>query len=201
MHTKDNREREVKFYISDIQNYRKLLEKAGAHLIKDRVYELNYRFDTDTNSLKEKRQVLRLRKDDQIRLTFKDQTIFSEGIADRRELEICVDDFDATLSMLEALGFSVFIIYEKYRTTYHLNQCEVVLDELPFGTFLEIEGVSVESIQATSDLLKLNWNARITCSYLELFTILKNNNKTDAKNILFSEFEDTSFSKRDFFSI
>lgn len=36
----------------------------------------------------------------------------------------------------EAPVSSVFMIYEKYRTTYQLNQCEVALDELPFGNFL-----------------------------------------------------------------
>jgi len=198
MHTENNREREVKFYLSDLQDQKRILENAGAVLIKNRVSELNYRFDTSTNSLKEKHQVLRLRKDDQIRLTFKDQTDISKGIADRRELEIGIDNFDIARSMLEALGFSVFIIYEKYRTTYRLDQCEVVLDELPFGTFLEIEGTSIESIRAAADLLELDWKDRITFSYLELFYHLKTKKNLQIDHILFENFKDLKFEEADF---
>ncbi len=199
MHTQDNREREVKFYLSDLHDQKRILENAGAILIKDRVHELNYRFDTSTNSLKENHQMLRLRKDDQVHLTFKDQTSLSEGIADRRELEISIDDFNTALLMLEALGLSVFIIYEKYRTTYHLNQCEVVLDELPFGNFLEIEGVSVESIKAAADLLELDWKDHTTFSYLELFYHLKAKKSLQIDHILFENFKDMKFEETDFF--
>ncbi len=199
MHTQDNREREVKFYLSDLHDQKRILENAGAILIKDRVHELNYRFDTSTSSLKENHQMLRLRKDDQVHLTFKDQTSLSEGIADRRELEISIDDFNTALLMLEALGLSVFIIYEKYRTTYHLNQCEVVLDELPFGNFLEIEGVSVESIKAAADLLELDWKDHTTFSYLELFYHLKAKKSLQIDHILFENFKDMKFEEADFF--
>ena len=84
MHTNDHHEREVKFFLSDLQYCKQLLEHAGALLVKERVYELNYRFDNSTNSLQNKHQLLRLRKDDQVRLTFKDRTDLSAGIADRR---------------------------------------------------------------------------------------------------------------------
>ena len=198
MHTKDNREREVKFYLPNFQDQKKILEDAGAHLIKNRVHELNYRFDTGNNSLKENHQVLRLRKDDQNHLTFKDQNKFSEGIADRRELEIIIDNLDTTRSILEALGFSIFIIYEKYRTTYHLNQCEIVLDKLPFGYFLEIEGTSAASIQTTAAFLELDWGKRITLSYLELFYQLKVKKNLQIDHILFKSFKNLKFEEADF---
>ena len=102
------------------------------------------------------------------------------------------------LTMLKALGFSVFMIYEKYRTTYHLNQCEVVLDELPFGDFLEIEGVSIQQIQATAEAINLNWEKRITLSYLELFNNLKANNNLQIDHILFKNFPKRNFKEADF---
>ncbi len=198
MHTKNNREKEVKFFISDKQAILDRLSFVGAILIKQRVYENNLRFDTSDHSLRNQHQVLRLRKDDQIHLTFKDQPDLSAGIADRRELEITVNDFDTARSLLEALGYHVFMIYEKYRTTFTLNHCEVVLDEMPFGTFIEIEGETLNSIQATARLLNKDWDKRISASYLELFQILQNNKRTSAQNILFSEFPASSFSEKDF---
>ncbi len=198
MHTSDNHEREVKFFLSDLQNCRRLLEHSGALLVKEQVHEINYRFDTNTNSLQNMHQLLRLRRDDQVRLTFKDQADFSSGIADRRELEIVIDDFDTALAMLEALGFSVFMIYEKYRTTYQLNQCEIVLDELPFGDFLEIEGTSIQQIRTTAETIGLNWEKRITLSYLELFNNLKANKSLQIDHILFKNFPYRNFKEADF---
>jgi hypothetical protein len=44
-----------------------------------------------------------------------------------------------------------------------------MLDELPYGNFVEIEGEDLESIGATADLLHLNWNVAIATGYLDLF--------------------------------
>jgi len=43
-------------------------------------------------------------------------------------------------SILERLGFVPVLIYEKRRETWLTNGVEIVLDELPFGLFMEIEG-------------------------------------------------------------
>ena len=59
---------------------------------------------------------------------------------------------------LEALGYQKSGYYEKYRTTYELEEALIMLDELPFGSFLEIEGETVEQIRAVSAKLHLNWS-------------------------------------------
>jgi adenylate cyclase class 2 len=51
-----------------------------------------------------------------------------------------VDDPDAMELILEALGFTPGLIYEKRRETWTLGKTEIVIDELPFGLFMEIEG-------------------------------------------------------------
>ncbi len=198
MRTIDNREREVKFFIADLNEISARLIAAGAVLTKERVYEYNLRFDTRDHSLRSRHQVLRLRKDDQVRLTFKDQADLSEGIANRQELEITVNDFESTKKILEALGFVVFLIYEKYRTTYQFGECEVVLDELPFGFFVEIEGLTVDAIHTAVSELGLDWGKRITLSYLELFDNLKVNKKLQIENIVFESFRNTAFVESDF---
>jgi adenylate cyclase class 2 len=59
--------------------------------------------------------------------------------------------------------------YEKYRTTYTLGDLEVVLDEMPYGDFAEIEGPDGQSIQTAAQRLDLNWDTRILDSYTVLF--------------------------------
>jgi adenylate cyclase class 2 len=49
--------------------------------------------------------------------------------------------------ILDALGFKRLLVYEKRRQTFSLGPTEVMIDELPFGMFMEIEG-SEEDIDA-----------------------------------------------------
>jgi adenylate cyclase class 2 len=199
MHTNDDHEREVKFFIADLKEMFSRLSVAGAVKQKERVREYNLRFDTPHQSLRSQHQVLRLRQDDQTHLTFKGQTDLSQGIADRRELEITVSDFNSARKILEGLGFVVFLIYEKFRTTYQLNACEIVLDELPFGYFMEIEGETAQVIQTVAQKLNLDWEKRITLSYLELFNNLKTNKNLHMENIVFESFQNRKFIESDFF--
>ena len=198
MHSNDNHEREVKFYLSDIKAVQEKFTQVGALKQKERVHEYNLRFDSETQFLRENHQVLRLRKDDQAHLTYKGPADLSHGIADRQELEITVGDFDTARQILEALGFSVFMIYEKYRTTYFLDSCEIVLDELPFGNFIEIEGESEETIRYTAKRLGLDWEKRITASYLELFSRIKTKKNLTSEHLLFINFTNIVAVESDF---
>jgi adenylate cyclase class 2 len=72
--------------------------------------------------------------------TFKESLGDSSGIKRRREDETVVEDADALAAILEALGYTPAIIYEKRRETWLVANIEVVIDELPFGLFVEIEG-------------------------------------------------------------
>ena len=46
------------------------------------------------------------------------------------------------------------MVYEKYRKSWRLGDVEVVLDELPFGLYMEIEG-SIEDIIEAEKLLAI----------------------------------------------
>jgi len=50
---------------------------------------------------------------------------------------------------------------------------QVSLDEMPFGTFTELEGPNPEAIRKLAESLGLAWERRIAMSYLELFARLK----------------------------
>ena len=133
-------EKEVKFYLSDLSSYENRLRSLGAVLLQPRTRELNYRFDTADLSLTHSQRVLRLRQDQKNILTYKGPSDTSEGVRVRPEIELEVDDFEKAVEFLKALGYSLVVQYEKWRTTYTLHGLEITLDEMPYGNFSEIEG-------------------------------------------------------------
>ena len=171
-----NQEIEAKFYVRDLDRINLRLLELQAQLIQPRMLETNIRFDLSDNSLRSEHRVLRLRRDTEARLTYKDPSRNEQGVLSRREIEFMVEDFDKAKQFLEALGYQPIFYYEKYRTVYGLQTSKVLvhvmLDELPYGTFVEIEGETLESIQAASNTLDLNWNTAIGKSYNALFELL-----------------------------
>jgi adenylate cyclase class 2 len=157
---------EVKFYLHHLEEIRERLIALGGRLITDRHLEHNLRFDTPDRVLAGKKQVLRLRQDNRATLTVKRPL---GQLETREEFEIEIDDFATGRKILDALGYTVTTTYEKYRETYQIDPVQVMLDELPFGCFVEIEGPSIESIRQMSDRLGLPWERRVQASYLELF--------------------------------
>jgi adenylate cyclase class 2 len=92
-------------------------------------------------SLELGRSVLRLRRTStRAVLTYKERFPTRSDIKHQREDETGVDDPDAMELILDALGFTAGLIYEKRRETWGLGKTEIVIDELPFGLFMEIEG-------------------------------------------------------------
>lgn len=87
------------------------------------------------------RRVLRLRrKGGRAVFTFKERDSGTSPVKRQREEETEVTDAGALASILEALGYRPALVYEKRRETWRVAGVEVVLDELPFGLFAEIEG-------------------------------------------------------------
>jgi adenylate cyclase class 2 len=58
--------------------------------------------------------------------------------------------------------------YQKYRETYAWKDVEIVVDETPIGTFLEIEG-PLEGIHAAAAALGYGRDDYVTDSYAGLF--------------------------------
>ena len=70
------------------------------------------------------------------------------------------------------MGFNVSDSYEKFRTTYFFQNVEIVLDELPYGNFVEIEGAHNDIVE-TIQQLNLSATSRMNHSYLQLFYLCK----------------------------
>lgn len=160
---------EAKFYVRDLDRVRRLLEDMGAVQVQSRVHETNLRFDTPDGQLSRALKVLRLRQDTAAHLTYKGPGDFDQGVRAREEIEFILDDFEAARRLLEALGYRVSMAYEKYRTVYALDGAHVMLDEMPFGRFVEIEAGSPGAIRSMADALGLDWECRSAEGYTALF--------------------------------
>src|SRR5215831_18413949 len=125
---------EVKFLIED-------LVAMGATLTTPRTYEENLLFDTPDAQFRRQGRLLRLRRDRRNRITYKEPPIHhAVDFKVMQEYEVEVSDFDQAQTILTKLGFALALRFEKYRETFTYQGAEIVLDEVPFGTFMEIKG-------------------------------------------------------------
>ncbi len=193
----NNQEIEVKFYVKDLKRVEKRLRALGARLLQPRVHETNLRFDLPDGSLRTAGKVLRLRMDTQARLTYKGASLRLDGVLSRAEFETQVENFETAQNILHALGYVVSATYEKYRTTYEWEGVHVMLDELPYGDFVEIEGSNVERLQIVSHALELDFDAAIPASYLALFEGLCQKRNLDPTRLTFEAVEKGSISAQD----
>jgi len=184
------KELEVKFYLADLERLRLTLESLGAIAVQPRTYERNLRFDTPEGLLTRSAQVLRLRHDTASRLTYKGPMRVTEGVSERTEIEFSVGSFEDAQALLEALGYRISMIYEKYRAVYEISGVLVTLDEMPFGSFAEIEGGNAAGIQAVCKQVGLAWELRTLQSYARLFEIVKKNLGMTCRDLTFENFAD-----------
>jgi adenylate cyclase class 2 len=161
-------ETEVKLYTPDLAAVESALASLGASQAKARVFERNVRYENPQQDLTPQGIVLRLRQDSQAKLTYKASKGVHNGITTRFEAEVVVSDFDTMDTLLKQLGFQPYMVYEKYRTTYTLGDAEIVLDEMPYGNFTEIEG-TIETIEPLINQLNLDNTPRFVDSYTVIF--------------------------------
>jgi adenylate cyclase class 2 len=129
-----------------------LLRELGAEFASES-FEENYLHKGGV--LDELGAVLRLRKTaERTLLTYKEKLGTDADFKHKIEHETEVSDVEATEAIIEKLGYRLSIVYEKHRKTFHFGEVEVVLDELPFGYFMEIEG-TVEAIEKAEKKLKI----------------------------------------------
>ncbi len=190
-------ETEIKLYVPDLQAVQQKLEAAGAELTAPRVYERNVRYDNKERTMTPHGMVVRLREDTRVRLTYKDDGTVTDGITSRFEAEVEVSDFDAMETILGKLGYTPYLIYEKYRTTYEIDGAEVVLDEMPYGNFVEIEG-DIDAIERLISTLELSDAQRLEGSYSTLFERLRQKLGLKFTDLTFESFKGVTVREEDF---
>jgi adenylate cyclase class 2 len=170
----ENLEIEVKFLVADHGELINQLLELGAEVETPRTYERNFIFDNAWQGLARQGKLLRLRQDAGVRITFKGGSPLQANseVRVREEIEVSVEDFARTFLILEKIGFEKQFVYEKYRETFSIGDIEAVIDEMPFGNFIELEGAE-DDIRSTADALQMDWNKRIIDNYLALHGRLK----------------------------
>ena len=189
MTANDYLETEVKLYLEDMENVAARLVAAGATTHLPRVLERNVRYDNTQRTLMDNGIVVRLRQDYRTLLTYKEPSDQKDDLAlTRFEVSVEVSDFNAMQVILEKLGYTRVMVYEKQRTTYLLHDTEVVLDEMPYGDFMEIEG-QPQDIRWVIERIGLEDAPRFKCSYVELFDRVRHHLELDMRDLTFASFE------------
>jgi adenylate cyclase class 2 len=171
-------EQEVKFFLNDSAELRRRLAALGARPYQPRMHEANIRFDTADGTLTRAGKVLRLRKAGPVILTYKEPEAPAPAgtpAPARRSLEteIVVDSLEKTAHLLQSLGFRPLVRYEKHREVFRWKSVLLMLDQLPFGDFLELEGPDLAELRQTAGELGLNWAQALQTSYMGIFLLLK----------------------------
>ncbi len=186
---------EVKFPVHNSADLEALLPGLGFLLETPRTFEHNTLYDTPSRNLRERRQILRLRRyGDLCILTHKrtPENVDDSRYKTRIETETLIGDCNAMAEVFQQLGYVAAFVYEKFRTEWAqpLNdsgiRAHLVIDETPIGTWAELEGPT-EWIERTLEDLHIPRSTCITESYGALFNNWKQNSGSSANNLTFEE--------------
>jgi adenylate cyclase class 2 len=203
---------ELKFPIRDLSRLQSRLPSLGFHLDTPRTFEHNTLYDTPARTLRESKQILRLRQYGSLwTLTHKRQPAPSANGNPARykvriETETHLDDGPALGAIFEQLGYAPVFRYEKFRTEWShatpiiegplftqagdiaipIPACHLVIDETPIGDYAELEGPPAW-IDDTLARLGIDPATCLTDSYGRLFLDWKQRTGSSAENLTFDE--------------
>ncbi len=187
----NSEEVEVKFFLEEEGAAKEAVFQAGGVSL-GRFFELNIRYDDKNESIGRQKCLLRLRKDRKTRLTYKSPPDIDDSrFKILREMEIEVNDFETTRHILNALGFFEVQRYEKFRETFTIGKTQILMDAMPYGDFLEIEGEKADILDIAGKI-GMKWEDRILANYLEIFEGLKNRLNFSFNNVTFNNFNTVS---------
>ncbi len=178
---------EAKIYLRDFASLRELILERGGRA-QGKAREENIWFDDEKGSLGKRDSLFRLRRDLKCWLTFKGPQEKGSDFKKRVEREVEVRDFEKARELLKSLGYREVLTYEKERESFSLLGCELALDTLPYGKFMEIEGRE-EDIEKVLSELGLAERKKIVKSYVEIFLDIKRLNGLDFRDLTFRNFE------------
>jgi adenylate cyclase class 2 len=162
------RETEIKLRFPTAEAALDCLGKAGARALGPREREDNVLYDLASHPLQREGSALRLRRvGGRAMLTLKTSVAGMTAHKVRLERETIVGDPDALHEILGYLGFFPVYRYEKYRTSFALDDVVACLDETPLGCFVELEG-EPDSIDRVATRIGFFPRDYIRASYREL---------------------------------
>jgi adenylate cyclase class 2 len=181
-----SQEIEIKFRIRDLDSLIARLRELGFEQVTPRTHEMNTLFDLPGHPLRNRGELLRLRKyGDSWVLTHKAKSKEQSGPHKARiETETRVESGEKMEAILRALHFDPSFRYEKFRAEWKGKEGYVVIDETPIGNFAEIEGPG-EWIGSVACDLGIAVNDYITDTYVGLFFTWKKQTGSAAKEMTF----------------
>jgi adenylate cyclase, class 2 len=175
---------EIKFRVKDLRALARKLRAAGFRVVTPRTHEMNTLYDLPEGELRERKQLLRLRKYGSVwTLTHKSGAKRARH-SSRVELETVVADGKKMDAILRGLGYAPAFRYEKFRAEWTDGKGQVVVDETPIGNFCEIEGPP-RWIDATAKKLEVKAEDYITKNYATLFADWKHETKSSVTKMTF----------------
>jgi adenylate cyclase, class 2 len=179
---------EIKFLVADPKVLTRKLKQSGFRLQTKRTHEMNTLYDTPDLALRNRGELLRIRKygDDWV-LTHKAKHGKENARHKSRvEIETRVDDGKKLDAIVRALGFQPSFTYEKFRAEWTDGKGHVVVDETPIGNIAEIEGPA-RWIDRTAKALGVPPEQYVTKNYAALFFEWKERTGSKANNMTFRE--------------
>jgi adenylate cyclase class 2 len=133
-------EREVKLRFDSADAARAAILAAGATPLRCRRLQDDFLLDTEDETLRRRRCVLRVRMESgKSRLTFKGP-VQPSTMKVREEIETMIADGEVLLRVFQELGLHVWFRYQKYREEFSHEDVIAAIDETPVGNFVELEG-------------------------------------------------------------
>lgn len=167
------REIEAKMKLPDVESLESRLRTVGAADLGT-VLELNTYYDTPNGRLKSSDQGLRIRTtratdgQETVMLTHKGPRAHGE-LKNRAETEVQALDAVAAAELLNVLGYTGVLSFEKQRRSWELDGCHIEIDTLPYlGHYVEIEGPSEPRVMAAREKLELTHLPLIRSSYISM---------------------------------
>jgi adenylate cyclase, class 2 len=181
---------EAKIKVESCEPARERLRELGARQVCS-VLEINQIFDTPDRQLFGRGCGLRIRtccgQGDvpPATLTYKGPQQ-AGPLKSRPESETGVLDPQSTRAILEALGYSPVITFEKRREEWEFEGLQVALDEVPrLGNYIEIEGPDEQQVSNLQHRLGLGDRPCIRDSYIALLINHARENHLSADRITF----------------
>ena len=178
---------EVKVRIGKTADIESRLCALGAYPESSRTLEDDTLYDFPDRRLAKQGSILRLRdRADGGLITAKEKIETDMHAKVRKELETGVSSLADARGIVEALGLQPIWRYQKYRSSYRLGGLHALVDELPIGNFLELEGPK-EEIDRWAGALGFTADEFIIESYRKLHDAWRVENKLPAGDMVFPE--------------
>ena len=150
-------EYEATFLDLDKDEMRLRLTNAGAKLLRPEFSQR--RTILLLPHLKHARKEWMRVRDEGDKVTLAWKAIGEAGIDDQREIQITVDNYDATVELLVKMGCVSKSYQETLRVLWILDGVEICIDTWPFlEPYVEVEGASEAEVRSVSEKLGFDWS-------------------------------------------